>query len=266
MVNLDELLEDLELEADLLAHRLEDLDPASWELTTPARGWTIRDQLAHLCFFDEAACEALADPLAFACRASAVQANAGAGPASRPDVAWARRMDPALLLARWQNARARLADQVRAAVAAGRTRVPWIGPEMGVASFVTARHMEVWAHGVDVRDTLGIDLAEVATDRLRHVCHLGYATRPFSLAIHGVTDADGPVRLEVTAPDGARWTWGPAEAEDVIIGSALDVALVVTQRRSLAHSGLVIQGRAAQRWLQVAQAFAGPPTLTDPER
>src|SRR2546423_40378 len=34
-------------------------------------------------------------------------------------------------------------------------RVPWYGPDMSVASSVTARIMETWAHGQDIVDGLG---------------------------------------------------------------------------------------------------------------
>ena len=32
---------------------------------------------------------------------------------------------------------------------------PWYGPSMSARSFVTARLMETWAHGMDVADALG---------------------------------------------------------------------------------------------------------------
>ena len=36
-------------------------------------------------------------------------------------------------------------------------RVPWFGPPMSVASSVTARIMETWAHGQDIADALGVE-------------------------------------------------------------------------------------------------------------
>jgi hypothetical protein len=49
-------------------------------------------------------------------------------------------------------------------------------------------------------------------------------------------------------------------------GSAIDFCLVVTQRRHLADTALVVEGDAAQEWMALAQAFAGPPTATDAAR
>src|SRR5256885_549803 len=38
---------------------------ADWERPTPAAGWSIRDQLSHLAFFDGAARQSIAEPDAF---------------------------------------------------------------------------------------------------------------------------------------------------------------------------------------------------------
>jgi uncharacterized protein (TIGR03084 family) len=135
---------------------------------------------------------------------------------------------------------------------------------MSIASFTTARLMETWAHGADVRDALGVPIEPSA--RLRHIIHLGVTARPFSFAVHGVTDPGDPIRIEATGPDGSTWTWGPADATDRVSGSALDLALVLTQRRHRSRTDVVARGAAAEQWLAIAQAFAGAPTVTDPDR
>jgi len=71
--------------------------------------------------------------------------------------------------------------------------------------------METWAHTQDIADALGI--GREPTERLRHIAHLGVGARAFSYAIRGKPQPPDPVRVELTAPDGALWTWGPAEAE-----------------------------------------------------
>ena len=68
------------------------------------------------------------------------------------------------------------------------------------------------------------------------------------------------VRVELTAPSGAVWTWGPAEAADSIVGPAEDFCLVVTQRRHVDDTALVTNGGLAREWMEIAQAFAGPAT------
>jgi uncharacterized protein (TIGR03084 family) len=54
------------------------------------------------------------------------------------------------------------------------------------------------------------------------------------------------------------WTWGPEDAEDRVTGPALDFCLLVTQRRHRDDVDLKIEGPAAEEWLAIAQAFAGP--------
>jgi uncharacterized protein (TIGR03084 family) len=66
-----------------------------------------------------------------------------------------------------------------------------------------------------------------------------------------------PVRVELTAPDGSVWTWGPEDAPDRISGAALDFALLITQRRHRDDLGLTVVGEAAEEWVGIGQAFAG---------
>jgi hypothetical protein len=51
---------------------------------------------------------------------------------------------------------------------------------------------------------------------------------------------------------------GDADAADVIRGTATDFCRVVTQRRHLSDTNLEISGPAAEEWMAIAQAFAGP--------
>ena len=65
--------------------------------------------------------------------------------------------------------------------------------------------------------------------------------------------------MELTAPGGDQWAWGPEDAAQRVSGSALDFCLLVTQRRPRELLDVVGDGPDAQRWLEIAQAFAGPP-------
>ena len=80
---------------------------------------------------------------------------------------------------------------------------------------------------------------------------------PYSYAVNGLPRPDAPIRVELAAPDGGQWTWGPADAADRVRGTALDFCLVVTQRRHRTDTGLVITGQTAGQWMAIAQAFAG---------
>ena len=121
----------------------------------------------------------------------------------------------------------------------------------------TARLMETWAHGVDVRDALGRPIGE--SRRLDHVAHLGVRTRDFAFRQNGLTPPAEEFRVELTAPDVGTWTWGPEDAAQQVTGPALDFCLRVTRRRHRADLALEATGPDADRWLDLAQAFAGPP-------
>lgn len=250
---LEQLVGNLEAECADLDARVAPLEAAAWRAPTPAVGWDIRDTINHLAFFDADARLAVTDPDAFTALVQRVTADGGDYVEQR--TLEGRDLEPAEVLDRWRTGRAELAAALR--VAEPGMRVPWFGPPMSPASFVTARLMETWAHGQDVVDALGQQ--RPATSRLREVAEIGYRARPFSYAARGATMPEAPVRLELTGPDGQSWTWGPPEAADAISGPALDFCLLVTQRRHRDDLALTVRGAAAQEWARIAQAFAGPP-------
>jgi uncharacterized protein (TIGR03084 family) len=129
---------------------------------------------------------------------------------------------------------------------------------MSAATSLSARLMETWAHGQDVADALGATRAPTA--RLRHVAHLGVATIVWGFTVHGRAAPAAPFRVVLSAPDGALWTWGPADAPNVVRGPALDFCLLVTQRRHHCGLALTATGADAATFLEVAQVFAGPPS------
>ena len=133
---------------------------------------------------------------------------------------------------------------------------------MSAKSFATARIMEVWAHGQDIFDALKVP--RKATDRLRHIAHMGVATFGWSFMNRHMEVPSDDVRVELLGPTGERWTWGPDGAKNRVEGSAEDFCLVVTQRRNVADTGLTVAGTTAAQWMAMAQAFAGP--ASDPPK
>jgi uncharacterized protein (TIGR03084 family) len=242
---------DLVYESASLGAMLAALTANQWRLRTPAPGWTIADQVSHLAYFDETTLVSIRDPERFRREAAAL---AGRGD-DFPDqiAAEYRHLGPAELLTWFMTARRALLQGYGSADPGA--RLPWYGLDMGPASSITARLMETWAHGQDIADTLGIE--RPATGRLRHVAYLGIRSLPYSYSVNGLPQPDAPIRVELAAPDGGEWTWGPATAADRVRGTALDFCLVVTQRRHRSDTGLVITGETATQWIGIAQAFAG---------
>jgi uncharacterized protein (TIGR03084 family) len=247
-VSMTALADDLAAESAELRVLVAGLDEAGWRRDTPAEGWTIADQVSHLAYFDDAAVRSAVEPDAF--RAELERAGV-----VDPDAIAARYRDlsGAELLAWFDRSRERLVETFRGLDPG--LRVPWFGPAMSAASALTARIMETWAHGQDVADALGV--VRVPSGRLRHVAHIGVGARAFSYALHGRAVPDVPVRVELDAPDGSVWTWGPADAADRISGPALDFALLITQRRHRDDLALAVTGPAAREWVEIGQAFAG---------
>lgn len=256
---LEQVLGDLEAESAALAARLVPLadDAGGWRRPTPAPGWDVATQVGHLTWTDDVAALAARSAAGDAAAWDAVVTDALGDPDGFVDAAALAAGDrPATeVLARWETARADLAAALRALP--GGTRMPWFGPPMSATSMATARFMETWTHAHDVREALGA--APEPTDRIRHVAHLGVRTRGFAFAAHGRPVPEAEVRVELVAPSGARWTWGPEDAEQRVTGPAYDFCLRVTQRRPRSALALVATGDVAEAWLDVAQCFAGPP-------
>ena len=242
MTALDALLQDLRDEqADLVAL----VRGVDLRTPTPAQGWDVGDTVAHLRGTDVQARIAASTPAEFVVPedlAGFLQGQLDEGRALGHR-----------LLEDWQERFEEMLAAFRSLPPG--TRVPWYGPPMSPASFVTARVMELWAHGQDVADALGVE--RTPTARLRHVCHLGVRTRGFAYAVHERVPPDGDVRVSLTAPDGSLWEWG--EGDDAVTGPALDFCLRVTQRRHRDDLALVATGPRADEWLDLAQCFAGPP-------
>jgi uncharacterized protein (TIGR03084 family) len=244
---------DLRDESDELDALVADLPAARWAESTPAPGWTIAHQIAHLLWTDRVALMAVTDETAFA----TVLEEAAKNPTGFVD-AGAEELaltPPGQLLADWRQTRARLHEELLA-VADGR-KLPWFGPPMSAPSMATARLMETWAHGLDVADALGV--ARPATSRLKSIAHIGVRTRDFAFVVNGLVPPADPFLVQLRAPDGSAWSWGPEDAEQKVTGSAQDFCMLVTQRRPRSALDVTATGQDAERWLSIAQAFAGPP-------
>jgi uncharacterized protein (TIGR03084 family) len=244
-----DLVEDLAAEQDALVAVLELLEPDDWFRPTPAWSWDVRDTVAHLADTDELAVDTCIDgPRALV--------KVAAGCASSEDltllgVRKGRRLSGADVLIWWMQAQIAEGDVLRSLDP--QMRVPW-GLGMRPPSFITARLMEAWAHSLDVHAALGVE--PVDTDRLRHIAWIGVRALPYACSVVGVSPPEAPIRVELTLPSGAAWTFGPADAPDRITGPASEFCRVFVQRMpASAAPNVVAVGEGATLALRVARSF-----------
>ena len=228
------------------------LDEAGWRTPTPAPRWTVTDQVAHLAFIFRLAGAAAGEPEVF--KAMAAQAAGDFEGAVNAALDAYRNDPPEVLLSRWRAERD-TAIKALAAVPADQV-VPWLVRPLPPAVLCCAGMMELFAHGQDVADALGV--TRTRTDRLWHVAWFVTLTWDFGYQARGLTPPDVQFRYELTAPSGALWTFGPDDAAQRITGPAEDLCLLATRRRHRDDLAVHAVGADAEAWLDIAQAYRGP--------
>ncbi|HZQ84565.1 MAG TPA: maleylpyruvate isomerase family mycothiol-dependent enzyme [Acidimicrobiales bacterium] len=246
-----ELVDDLAAEQAALDALVDGRPESDWRLPSAAAGWSIADSIAHLAMSDEMALRSIDGTAEEYFRQLMADPNAAL---ERQNEAAASRTG-AEVLAWWRDMRTQEVDGLRA-LAPG-ARLYWGIGEMSAASFTTARLMECWAHGLDCFAGLGV--TPVDTDRLRHVCFLGYRTLAYAFDFAGQAPSAplSELRLSLTAPDGvSTWAFGDDGAPQVIEGAAGEWARVAVRRMPLADAHtLVAKGQLAEEALSVAKAY-----------
>jgi uncharacterized protein (TIGR03084 family) len=130
-------------------------------------------------------------------------------------------------------------------------RIEWIDGDMSARTFATFRLVETWMHGLDIYATLGLDVED--TQRIRHVCWLGWKTLPHAFKEAG--EDYEPIRVEVIGPGYAKWVYGPADTDQLVKGSASEWARVAVRRMRPEKTNLKATGDFAEKALQVAKAY-----------
>jgi uncharacterized protein (TIGR03084 family) len=252
VTDLQVVISDLAADGDDVDAMVADLDAGQWRLPTPAIDWTVAHQIAHLTATFRMAALAASDPEAFSAMAAKLS------PDFDTNVRFALSQflndSPADMLARWRSERA-AAEKALAAVAPDQV-VPWLVRPLPPAVLAAAGMMELFGHGQDIADALG--LARARTDRLRHLVAFIVRTWDFGYLARGLTPPDVALRFEITAPSGEIWQFGPAEGIERISGPAEDLCLVATRRRHRDDLALTASGAEADHWLTIAQAYRGP--------
>jgi len=244
---------DLAIESRELDRLMAELPPHRWAEPTPAPGWTIAHQVAHLTATFRMATVAATDPEAFRVMTARLsdRFDANVHAALVPFL----KQPPDVLLAQWREQYTAAAAAL-AVVPADRP-VPWLVRPLPAAVLAAAGMMELVGHGQDIMDALGKD--RQWTDRIRHVAEFAVRTWDFGYLARGLTPPPETMfRCELRAPSGALWRFGPSDARQTISGPASDFCLLVTRRRHRADLALVASGPEADRWLNIAQAYRGP--------
>jgi uncharacterized protein (TIGR03084 family) len=242
--------DDYEAEQQELHDILAGLDDDAWRQPTPAAGWDVRDQVSHLAHTEEVAYDtATGGPRSLANETGRYTTGEAFTEAGCDQ---GRSMAPKEVLDWWWTAAGRLRPALRALDDG--FRVPW-GLGMKRQSFVTARLMEHWAHGLDIRAGAGVPAVD--TPRLRHVAWIGYSALPYAFNVAGITPPEGhTLRLDVTGPGGEAWSFGPDDATDHITGPAGVWCRRATQRITASEaSALSADGPLAELALAHARSF-----------
>lgn len=240
-----EILSDLVAEQQFLDQSLQRIPIKNWDRVTPAKPWTVRDTISHLADFAELAADALVGGEKVQEWRTATDLDA----LRQRAIKKGRSMRPQDVIEWWRGGRARVVEPL--SHMSEDDRVDWIEGSMSAKTFATFRLMETWAHGLDIYQALDIEVEDTA--RIRHVCWLGWKTLPYAFKAAGVDYS--PIRVEVIGPGYAKWTYGPAEAENQIKGSASEWARVVVRRIPPKKARLKTNGELAQKALEVAQAY-----------
>src|SRR6266536_318776 len=244
--------EDLIADGDDVEALVTGLTPTQWTMATPAPGWTVKHQIAHLAFVAHLAVLSAGDPAAFATHAADAKRDfQGAVDAALTEYL---QLSTGALVDRWRDER-NAAAKALAVVAPGDT-VPWLATPLPPSVLAAAGMMELFGHGQDIADSVGRH--RELTDRIGHLAWFGFRTREFGYPAHGLTPPAEEFRVELTGPSGVVWEFGPADATERVTGPAVDFALLVSRRRHRDDLSLVAHGEQANRWLDIAQAYRGP--------
>jgi uncharacterized protein (TIGR03084 family) len=238
-----DIFDDLRAEYEQLDGVLTGLGSGQWAHPSAVSGWTVADVVLHLAQSEELVPASIAGEF-------------GEGLAGRID-AWAedsvvaeRDAAPADLLARWRGVA--LATPAALRAQPGGTRLRWVTNRISPAALATTRLAEHWAHAHDIADPLGVPYPDTA--RLRHIAWLGHRTLPYAFAVENLEG--GPVRCELTAPDGRTWHFGDPDAPSAITGPAAEFCRVGARRLAPGDSTLRASGPHGPQALTVLRNYA----------
>lgn len=244
-VSVREILSDLVAEQQFLDQFLQRITLKDWERPSGASGWSIRDTISHLADSEEFAASAVRGDADFDRHRSTPNLDS----IRQEAVIKGRKMRTQDVIEWWRGGRAQVVEPLSHMSAD--QRVDWIVGTMSAKTLATHRLMETWAHGLDIYAAMGAEIED--TQRIRHICWLGWASLPYSFKLAG--EDYTPVRVEVIGPGYAKWVFGPEDAEHRIKGSAADWARLAVRRIELGQTALQPDGDVASIALRVVRTY-----------
>lgn len=243
-----DVFDDLETEYAVFDATLSGLDEDQWSGPTLCEGWDVRDLVCHLWLQAEAArATAAGDPSALP---DGPEELAGIHALIDRSVRERRDVPGPEVWRRWRERRGEVVAALRSLP--GDARVRWTVTAMAPATLATTLLMEAWAHRYDVRAPLG--QPQEVTPGMRHVAWFASRTLPFAFRLAGEDPV--PVRIELTAPDGGSWVFGPDDTDQVVTGSAVELCLRSVRRLELEDAEtLTAHGDGAATALRVIRCY-----------
>lgn len=248
MATNEDVLEALAAEGDGLEDLLGSLSEESWARPSACRGWTISDVVLHLAQTEEAVVATLTGGT------FDVPAGVAGNNVDEIMAAWVetQRGAPASeVLGRWATARRSALDALGEADP-GRP-VAWAAAPLKPRTLATTRLSEHWIHAQDIAEPLQADYPD--SDRLWHIARLAHRTVPYSYARAGRDDPPS-VRLELASPGGQRWTFGDADADVTVRGTASAFCRVAGRRLAPEEAGLEGEGARVAELLALVRTYA----------
>ncbi len=252
---------DFQTESDALYELLKPLADEDFERKTLFKEWTINTILQHLHFFNYAAHISIDDEDAILALLAEMReaGENGVDMVAHTDVKLEGLKGRALLEA-WH-------DYYTKMIAAydgidPKKRLKWAGPDMSVLSSITARLMETWSHAQAIYDLLGTVRQD--KDHIKNIAVIGNNTFGWTFINRGEEVPEDKPYLKLTAPSGEIWEFNQPSDDNYIEGAATEFGQVVTQCRNIGDTNLKVVGETANKWMAVAQCFAGPPRTPPP--
>ena len=250
---------DFRQECHSVANLIKNLSDEEYNKITQFKDWTIYDIMAHLHLWNMAADWTLNAPEKFmALMGDVIKVFQGGKTHQDLQREWAESQGlytGTKLFAAWKTGYEDVAEKY--AIADPDVRVKWGGPDMSAKSCIIARQMETWAHAQAIFDGLG--KTRINADRIKNVAHIGVTTYSWSFKVKGLEPIRPKPYVRLIAPSGAIWEWNEPQADNKVEGLAEEFSQVVTQCRNVQDTSLKMIGHAANKWMEIAQCFAGNP-------